>query len=385
MLEEPDNSAVPSNPPVAGRILKDYEASRRVTSEQAPNQTPRPDLTFPKKQFVPGSVPIPTQAQTFGRGGSKGSALKPWKPYAFALEHHPTDIGKCNVYHGRLISQVNAMSFDEVNLVGGTASLFTGQSGIENPNITTPSQFFAADGSQYLAVELGWTGDVYLYWETDGTGFITLCELRGPDVPDHVPLPLPEGELIGKFYVKIGEVGADYIEQEVSGDVFWYGAFVEVEETSDPSGSTGSGVPSGGGSGSDKSTAIVPVSFSKTGYAALFTMEAPDVRFEDVVEDLPVRGSHSRFTIDPRFIEVCAPGSIRVVGVSSDKPYAVGAYVEGNKLVIAALKDKRRRPHLVQVKLSAIRKGHEGKRFPSRTRIQFVANEKTLNAAYPRS
>ena len=43
------------------------------------------------------------------------------------------------------------------------------------------------------------------------------------------------------------------------------------------------------------------------------------------------------------------------------------------------------RPGTVQVRLSGIRKGFAGKRFPMRTHAQFVANEAFINSAYPGS
>lgn len=360
--------------PQYGRVLRDYEPTDRKTAEQVPE----PDLTLSKKVFVPGSVPVPAPVQTFPAGGSKLDALKPWKPFGFGLEKHPTDPGSCRVYHGRLISQINAMTFDEVEIAGGLASLFTDQVGVANPVITVPSQFIAVDGSQYRTADLDWTGAVYLYWETDATGLVTLCELRGPAAPDHIPLPLPPGEDTGKFWVKLGSVDSE-IEQDVSGDVFWYGAFVEVEPGSGGSaGSSGGGGPTPSGPGSDKSTAIVPATWSPTGYTALFIMESPEVRFDDIMEVRAVRNTNV-FAIDRRFTEVCEKGSVRACSACPDRPVMAGAKVQGGSLVVSV----SNYPANVVVRLTGVRKGFAGVRFPDRREDQFIANEATINAAYP--
>ena len=62
----------------------------------------------------------------------------------------------------------------------------------------------------------------------------------------------------------------------------------------------------------------MPAAWTATGYVALFTMEAPDVRFEDVFQDLKIRGRESRYRIDHRFLAVCEPGSLRAVGITAD-------------------------------------------------------------------
>ena len=73
-------------------------------------------------------------------------------------------------------------------------------------------------------------------------------------------------------------------------------------------------------------TAIVPCEGE---HVALFCVESPDVRFEDVVR-LPITGPITTKTIDPRFIEVCEPGSIDVISVTSPLPALIGAVVDCN-------------------------------------------------------
>src|SRR5690606_4515784 len=131
------------------------------------------------------------------------------------------------------------------------------------------------------------------------------------------------------------------------------------------SGSDSSG-SSGSGSGSDKSTAIVPVDWSPTGYTALFALEAPEVRFDDVVIAREITARETRVPIDPRFVSVCAAGTIEVCGAQPDQPVAVGARVEGSEVVVT-LPRARKRPLRVVVRLTGIRRGHDHKRFPPRS------------------
>jgi len=383
----------------AGKILNDYSPTERVVQDSYST----PDLAYPSRTpsleaFSPPKEP----QQTYPRDGSKGENEKPWKPYAFALEKHPESTGKCRVYHGRLISHVNPMNFNVEG--GGSASNGTGgiaryidQTGITKPGITSPDQFIGEAGSQFKTVDLNWSGNVYLYWETDSVGSITKCELKGPDEPPFIPLPLADGNTQGKFWVKIGNVpaGDGEIAQEISSDVFWYGAFIRTENGADSSGSgsdssqsQSSGPASSSSvtsdSGSDKSTAIVPMPWHPKGYGALFTMESNEVLFDFVLRDIPIVGKETYVRIDPRFLHVCEANSIKVTGAPCGaEPYPVGASVEGNILKLSAYARKDRRPSSVNLKLTGVRRGFAGYDMPERSRAQFEANEKFLNSAYP--
>ena len=59
---------------------------------------------------------------------------------------------------------------------------------------------------------------------------------------------------------------------------------------SDDGGSTSAGSDSG----SDKSTAIVPMDWHDKGYGALFTMESNEVLFEFVMRNVPTYWYHRR-------------------------------------------------------------------------------------------
>jgi len=312
------------------------------------------------------------------------------KPFAFALGK--ADDG-ATIWWGMLAAKLQILNFTRED---GFLTSVT-----QPPILKTdfyPVSGIDADTTK--PTHLGFWDDVYVYWEADDSGTISIVEIRGPEAPDGEDIGELEPDLTreitsGKYFVKIGTVPENGdIDQQVSSDIPWFVTIAKGTDTSgsDSGGSEGSDGSSSGslgstssvGPGSDKSTAIVPVSFYSTGFTALFTVESPDVRFEDVFADLKIRGRTTRYLIDERFIEVIHADTLRVVGICGDKPYAVGAVIEGRHLVVHALSDKRRRPDIIQVKFSAIRKGFKGMRFPTRTKAQFEANEKFLNSAYPR-
>ncbi len=238
------------------------------------------------------------------------------------------------------------------------------------------------------------TGNKEIVWIDDG-GAGTI-EMR--DEEEEEPEEGPDSLVIARIAfgppVVIDQLWASDIawaenESESSSSSSESSASSSSDTSSSSGGSSGSsggssGDSSDGGSGSDKSTAIVPASWTKGGFTALFTLEAPEVRFEDVFTDLKITDKETRYRIDPRFFEVIHPETLRVVGISGDKPYVVGAVIKDRMLVIHALTDKRRRPDIVQVQISAVRKGFKGMRFPNRSLVQFNANEEFLNSAYPR-
>jgi hypothetical protein len=113
--------------------------------------------------------------------------------------------------------------------------------------------------------------------------------------------------------------------------------------------------------------AIVPC---QSDFVALFCVESPEVRFEDVVR-VPVTGPVTRAAIDPRFTEVCEPGSIDVISVTTPLPALVGATVEGPEILVRVAGDL---PPYVVVTLSGIRSGSRNIRFPRKTRDQMQRN-----------
>lgn len=172
-------------------------------------------------------------------------------------------------------------------------------------------------------------------------------------------------------------------------DVLWVQQVTEGSVTA-PCPTAVSGVCStssdsmGSTSGSDKSTAIVPVSWSPTGYAALFCKEAPEVRFDDVIS-APVTGHINTVAIDPRFLSVCEKGTVRVVSAIGDCGTVLWARKEGGLVRFAVSRFPWLRPESVVIVVDGVRRGFRSVRFPTRTAEQFHANEAFLNSAYPSS
>lgn len=140
-------------------------------------------------------------------------------------------------------------------------------------------------------------------------------------------------------------------------------------------------------SGSDKSTAIVPASWSSTGFVSMFVREDPIPMFQDRMI-VTVNTRTRMVQIDPRFIELSEPGTLEVQGKPSTiLPTSIGAVVDGAYLRLrftwlARLLYRREKIRLV-IDFSAVRKGMADKRYKERTREQFDANEAFIKSAYP--
>jgi hypothetical protein len=134
------------------------------------------------------------------------------------------------------------------------------------------------------------------------------------------------------------------------------------------------------GSGSNKSTAIVPASWSPTGYTALFIAEGPEVRFDDVIVEW-TQQKNTAIAIDPKFLEVCEPDSVEVCGCVANVPVTVGAMVNGTNVEVSFSRQTKKCVRLV-IRLTGIRKGFKGMRFEDRTAEQFRKNEAFINSAY---
>ena len=113
--------------------------------------------------------------------------------------------------------------------------------------------------------------------------------------------------------------------------------------------------------------AIVP---HQDDFVALFCVESPDVRFEDVVR-VPVTGPVTFARLDPVFVGVCEPDSLDVVSVTAPTPATVGAAVSGHSITVRITGDL---PPFVVVTVSGIRAGSRGVRFPRKTRDQMLRN-----------
>jgi len=109
-------------------------------------------------------------------------------------------------------------------------------------------------------------------------------------------------------------------------------------------------------------------------YAGLVCVEAPDVRFEDIIRTHVGRDGVADVEIDPTFIEVCEPGSIQVISTQAEAPVVFGAYVAAGRVMLRSDKPIETGHTAVVIKISGIRKGRSGVRFPRFTRDEFNRN-----------
>jgi hypothetical protein len=86
--------------------------------------------------------------------------------------------------------------------------------------------------------------------------------------------------------------------------------------------------------------------------------------------------------IDPKYVEVCEPGSIEVCGSSVNHPVLLGATVDGGLIDVTFAERHPDRSLRVVLRLTAIRKGFAGHRFPDRSKAQYDANERFIRSAY---
>jgi hypothetical protein len=113
--------------------------------------------------------------------------------------------------------------------------------------------------------------------------------------------------------------------------------------------------------------AIVPAAGE---HVALFCVEAPDIRFEDTFR-VPLSGRLTVIPVDAVFAEVCEPGTVEAVSILTPRPADMGAFVTGGVLTIEVSGDV---PAFAIVRLSGIRKGRGGVRFPVRTADEMKRN-----------
>jgi len=237
-----------------------------------------------------------------------------------------------------------------------------------NSSITRLVIKVSADGGGEL---LAWTNSEYSehMQDEDETGFLVVVALL-----DLNSMFVTTGFTATGNPINTSSLEATFITQLVHSDVF-----LNLEILPD-SGSGASGASDDGGSGSSKDSAIVPVNWTKTGFTALYCVEAPDVRFEDtIVVERPKWARNWSVTTCGRFRSVLEDGSMEVVAYTSDKPVPVGFSIdEHGVLTIRTSYFPYNRPNRLVVKLAGIRRGFAGVKFEEKTQAEFDANEKRL-------
>jgi len=176
------------------------------------------------------------------------------------------------------------------------------------------------------------------------------------------------------------QIEAEEVKQLICSDIV-ITSLPECDEDSD-SGDSGDSDDSG----SSKDSAIVPVNWTKTGFASLYCVESPDVRFEDtVVVNRPKWKRKWTVRTCGRFKSVVSDGTLEVVSYTADKPSPVGFTInDEGYLECETTYNPFTRPDRIVVRLTGIRRGFLGVRFESRTKMEFEANERRLDLTrYP--
>jgi hypothetical protein len=96
-------------------------------------------------------------------------------------------------------------------------------------------------------------------------------------------------------------------------------------------------------------------------HVGLVCTEMPEARFEDLLT-VQLNSATARVLIDSRFMKVCNPDSIQIVGIVSEQPAIIGGTVV-NRHVRVRVEDQWFKPGMsVTIRLSGIRKDR-GERF----------------------
>ena len=296
------------------------------------------------------------------------------KPFAFALGK--ADDG-ATIWWGMLAAKVQIINFTRED--GFLTS-------VTQPPIYK-TDFYPVSGidtDTTKPTKLGFWGDVYVYWEADESGFISVVEIRGPDAPDGEEIGEMEADFSrevtsGKYFVKIGTVPkTGDINQQISSDIPWFATVVKGTDTngsdsapseeSTPSSAVSSGI------GSSKDTAVVlgPNGTKVKWYA----MEASEVLFFDF-QEFHVGHRTTRIEIDPVVLFGIEKGTARAWG--SPDVGNVNVVIEGDHIVVRPRFSKRHRQQAVQVMLKGVRRGFKDIRNAHASYDDLVDNECRLN------
>lgn len=113
-------------------------------------------------------------------------------------------------------------------------------------------------------------------------------------------------------------------------------------------------------------------------------MEMAEPRIEEVMR-IPIEGRNKfKAKLDDRYRAVCESGTMDICGWASDKPCLVGLTVD-DRYVNAHVEDPLGMdPEHLVVRVTAIRRGFLGVRFPEKNAKDFQANEAFLSMAMPK-
>jgi hypothetical protein len=107
----------------------------------------------------------------------------------------------------------------------------------------------------------------------------------------------------------------------------------------------------------------------------MYTVETPDVRFEDVLEVI-TQGDDFNVQIDPLFLEACESNSIDVIGLVPSTPSLLGATINDGQVRIRTKRISHfpEVPDRIRVTISGVRKGSLSERFRIATEQEVIRN-----------
>jgi len=124
----------------------------------------------------------------------------------------------------------------------------------------------------------------------------------------------------------------------------------------------------------DKTAIVKAADPDPDAFVELYCTESPEVRFEDIVTIKPP--THCRefvHPIDPEYLHVCEPGSIKAVGHTTSEPAIAGIRIEAGQIEVA-FSELLPVPGEIVIHLMGTRAGRAGRRFAKSTRAKAEQN-----------
>ena len=131
----------------------------------------------------------------------------------------------------------------------------------------------------------------------------------------------------------------------------------------------------------DKSAIVKSVDPDPDAYVAVYCDESPEVRFNDVLTIDNISEHEIETKLCAEYVHTCEENTIKVIGHAASDPCLVGFVVDGNSLLLK-FAHAMPLPESVNVHLSGIRKGFDGKRHQPKTLEQAKQNDAFWGSAY---
>ena len=131
----------------------------------------------------------------------------------------------------------------------------------------------------------------------------------------------------------------------------------------------------------EKSAIVKSVDPDPDAYVAVYCDESPEVRFNDVLTIDNISEHEIETKLCAEYVHSCEENTIKVIGHAASDPCLVGFTVDGGSLLLK-FAHAMPLPESVNVHLSGIRKGFDGKRHQPKTLEQAKQNDAFWGSAY---